>query len=143
MSRHLILKLTLLITLFSCGVRAYVKADTLDYWHVKYNGKLIRKYNKTVDNNSGRVISINSKTVKTSDRITVNYGRDTPCHDCTTELLLETYTKKQFTIVSGKGTLNPLSFSVVDVKKWGGKSFDVFYREKGRRDILLFSIKFT
>jgi len=126
------------VLLYGCCLSC--KADTIDYWHVKYNNKLILEY---TGSNANRLVTINLAGVKKADRITVNYGRDTPCSDCATELVFEDEKKKQYSIAKGKGTFNPLSFFISDIKKLSGKYFQVYYREGRQSKLLLFSIKLT
>ncbi|MFM2307872.1 MAG: hypothetical protein RLZZ367_2541 [Bacteroidota bacterium] len=117
------------------------KADTIDFWHVYYNGVKIREYNGyAVD-----IISLKADSVGSNDSITVKYFRDTPCYDCATNVTVEDDKHHVITTDNGKGTFSPVSFLLKKVVDSGIKFFEVFYSEgeiKSRADkILLFRIK--
>ena len=119
-----------------------VKADTIDYWHVYYNKVKLKEFNQF---NSKEPILLNVRDIK-SDTLTVKYFRDTPCFDCTTFLSVEDTKHQNILTSEGKGTFNPVSFSVkvlIQFKENSGQElFEVYYFEDDRTSkILLFRIK--
>ncbi len=113
--------LILLFTLCSFAV----KADTIDFWHVYYNGRLIKQCNGfgTCE------LTLKSKRVKSIDSLSFMYCRDTRCSECQTTISIED--KKGISILEGKGigTCNPIKFSVRDILAHNarGEPFLVFY----------------
>jgi len=112
--------------------------DTIDYWHVRYNGKLIKEYNANVYQ---KIIRFKSTQIKTNDIISVAYGNDTPCSSCETELILSDSKKRKHSLTKGKGTFKPLTFSLSDAQKTGGKVFDIYFHDAYNRTVYLFTIK--
>ncbi|MBK7109536.1 MAG: hypothetical protein IPH61_10530 [Bacteroidetes bacterium] len=53
--------------------------DTLDYWHVYINDKVVAKFN---ENSKDLTINIKKTELKVNDIITVRYGNDHPCINC-------------------------------------------------------------
>jgi hypothetical protein len=53
--------------------------DTLDYWHVYLNDKLIAEFN---ENSTNLMINIKKVELKGNAIVTVRYGSDHPCVDC-------------------------------------------------------------
>jgi len=131
------------------------KCDTIDFWHVFYNKKMIGDFDQYPERRMegkhiGNEIVINTKIVKNNDSIKVKYFRDTPCDECSTSLMIENENHDRVLVSKGRGTFNPVSFSVKDLivekKRSGNASFMVFYsEEQGRYGIhksMLFRIKF-
>ncbi|MFD0748853.1 hypothetical protein ACFQZS_01785 [Mucilaginibacter calamicampi] len=127
---------TLIFLLLLCTVITS-RADTIDYWHVRYNGKLIREYNI---HEYEKIIHIKALTLKASDSISVNYSNDRPCSNCETGLILLDDRKIKHSIVKGNGMFKPLTFSLKDAQNIGGKSFDIYYSDRYKTDLYLFTI---
>lgn len=53
--------------------------DTLDFWRVYLNDKLIAEFNEA---SKDFTIHLKKSELKSSDSITVRYGSDHPCVDC-------------------------------------------------------------
>lgn len=131
----------LLFTLFAGIV---CKADTIDYWHVYYNKTKIKEFNQF---NGSALLVLKKAAIKKGDSLTIRYFRDTPCFDCMTSLAAED--AKHHIIVNGhgKGTGNPVSFSLADLfdpkRQSRYDSFEVYYSEDSHRKkrVLLFHIK--
>lgn len=138
------MKTLLLIIFCLIGISHTVKADTLDYWHVYYNQTKIREFNQY----GTHEIRLKLDSLKSGDSITVKYFRDTPCFDCRAYLTVENEKHHVFLTSSGKGTFNPISFSVnklIELRQQGYiQTFEIFYFEgeiKSRSDkILIFRI---
>jgi hypothetical protein len=126
------MKKTFLILLTILGLSQITKADTIAYWHIYYNMTKIREFNIT----GTHEIIIRLDRIKSSDSITVIYFRDTPCSECSTFLTVD----HKILTSKGKGTFNPISFSLTDLieyKKSSNKNFfDIFYYEVQNRNVL-------
>ncbi|MBO9202435.1 MULTISPECIES: hypothetical protein [Niastella] len=140
------MKLLLLLLLALTGISQTTRADTIDYWHVYYNKIKIKECN---DYNI-RDIIIKTDKVKSGDVITVYYFRDTPGSEAITNLSIEDGKHHVVFASKGKGTGNPISFSLKDLlaykQKSGGNDFEIFYFYNAIGNIadpkLLFRIKF-
>lgn len=53
--------------------------DTIDYWNVYINNKLVAEFN---ENSKDLTLNIKKSELKGNDIITVRYGNDHPCMDC-------------------------------------------------------------
>ena len=139
------MKNILFILLAAFGIAQTAKGDTTDFWHVYYNQTKIQEFGQ----GGYYEITLKRDSIKNGDTITVKYFRDTPCSICPTFLTVENDKHEIFVVSSGKGTLNPVSFSVnrmIELSKQGGKqTFEVFYSENEFNSlagkILLFRIK--
>lgn len=118
----------ILITVF--GFAQTIKADTIDNWHVYYNKNKIAEFNVFGKNE----INLNENSIKNGDSLSVEYGTDTPCWDCSTHLTVEDEEHHILITSKGKGTFNPVSFSLKDLvalkKKVGKNFFKVYYSER-------------
>jgi hypothetical protein len=72
------------IALLICFLSSFgqLKADTVDVCHVFYNKKKIAE----LFYYGPLVLKLKLDTVKKKDEISVNYGDDTPCHECASSL---------------------------------------------------------
>ena len=111
--------------------------DTLDYWHVYVNHKLIAQFNGMSKN---LAITIKKSEIKSTDSITVRYGTDHPCSDCYYTLIVsadfmrkepEAVTKENFgkLAIPLKELLNILKIEGIDKFR-----FYYYRREKTGRD---------
>lgn len=120
------------------------KADTIDYWHVYYNKTKIKEFNQI---SRGKTLVFKIANIKKKDSITVKYFRDTPCFDCVTSLTAEDEKHYVVVINHGKGTFNPVSFSLADILRYKEQNnkdyFEVYYYETHSvaDKILLFRMK--
>ena len=112
--------------------------DTLDYWHVYYNGVKIRAYNLLVNEGKEalpyKTISLRLDSIKGYDSVTVLYGSDTPCPVC--DIYLSFYDGLHEIVIGSTkshGLKSPVSFKLkklVDFEKGRGtKTFEIFYTE--------------
>ena len=139
------MKNALLIFLTVLGLSQMTKADTIDFWHVYYNKAKIREFNQY----STREIILKLNKIKSGDSITVRYFRDTPCSYCSTYLTVESGKHHVILTSKGKGTYNPISFSLKDLIAYrmssGKNYFDIFYFERENKSlsnkIFIFRIK--
>ena len=106
------------------------KADTIDYWHVYYNNRKIKEFNQ---NSTDRTIILGLQKIKAKDSLAVRYFNDTPCMECDTFLEFEDSEHNVVMTSKGKGTSNPISFSlkrIIDVeKKINNGSIEIYYFE--------------
>lgn len=89
-------------------------ADTIDFWHVFYNNKLIKEYNGY---NLGNPLIIKIDSIKAEDSITVKFFPDTPCADCDSYLMIEYPFLNRAFIAHETYTFWPLKLSLADLKK--------------------------
>jgi hypothetical protein len=129
----------LIVLISTFGFFSSAKADTIDYWHVYYNNIKIKEYNQY---SKGEIV-LKIENIKKTDSLTIKYFRDTPCHDCLTNLTIESGYNFIVTKVEGTGTYNPIKVSVFDlVLKINRDYYKAYYYEKNKPDkILLFRIK--
>jgi len=117
--------------------------DTIDYWHVYYNGVMISDFSQL---GTTRIIILKMDSIRTTDSITVKYFRDTPCFYYSTSLMAKD--EKDLTVLTNtdKGTFTPISFYLKDLIEYKKKNqndiFEIFYFEENRAGkILLFKIR--
>lgn len=107
-----------------------MNADTIDFWHVYYNGVKIHEFNVL---SKGKVVLKSSK-IKSSDSLMVKYFNDTPCRSCETYLSFENTNTKALVSIKGLGTFNPVKISLLELlqhfKTEGLKTCNVYYVEK-------------
>jgi len=124
--------------------------DTVDYWRVYYNGVKLRDYDlgytsfKDAFNYTKIIFKLDS--IKGEDSITVRYGSDTPCFDCTKYLAFYDGTNE---VIIGKSTglRSPVSFilkELINFRNRTGKNiFDIFYSEDPSESVHRKHIVFT
>ena len=139
------MKQIFLILISTLGLSSFVKADTIDFWHVYYNNVKIQEFNEY----SKGEIHFKVKDIKKTDTLTIKYFRDTPCDNCETQVSIENGKHFVITKVNGIGTFNPIKISVYDLLQYHLKAdkevYEVFYHEGkiiGRTQrVLIFRIK--
>jgi hypothetical protein len=143
----------LLIFFLAIGFADIAKADTIDFWHVYYNGIKIKEFNQY----SKGEVSLKLKDIKKTDYLTILYFRDTPCEDCETKVEVEKtqIINGQKLIVAkgtGVGTFKPIKIFlssafepiIMDMQQdvFYSESFFVYYSEEGFEEkVLLFKLK--
>jgi hypothetical protein len=99
--------------------------DTLDYWHVYINDKLVAEFN---ENSKDLTIEIKKTELKVNDIITVRYGTDHPCVACFYGLTVIADFKRKAPEVETKEHFGKLSIpfkDLLDIQKTDG--IDKFY----------------
>lgn len=86
--------------------------DTIDYWHVYMNDKLIAKFNA---NSKDLNVNIKKMELKNSDVITVRYGSDNSCIDCSYGLIILVEIKRKLPEVQSKERFGKLSIPIKDL----------------------------
>jgi hypothetical protein len=134
-----------LIFLFTLiGFYKAAHADTVDYWHVYYNGVKIKEFQQFKSND----VLIEAKIIRTNDSLRVVLFTDTPCRECQ-QLVTISAEASGSNLVKVKGRLegNGISFSLNDLlqysKQSGKKSFKVV-RSNGpdiRKETFLFTVR--
>ncbi|MBX9851502.1 MAG: hypothetical protein K2X86_07055, partial [Cytophagaceae bacterium] len=95
------MKRVLLVFFFISAFSFEGMCDTIDVWHVLYNGKTLKELNLY---HQGYEIRLKASEIKKGDSITIKYSRDTPCSDCSTNLLIRDDNSVQLALIHGKGT---------------------------------------
>ncbi len=106
--------------------------DTLDYWHVYINDKLVAEFN---ENSKDLTINIKKTELKGNDIITVRYGTDHPCVDCLYGLTVIADFKRKAPEVETKEHFGKLSIpfkDLLDIQKTDGinKFYFNYYERK-------------
>ncbi len=140
------MKKTALTFLLFIGFSYVAKADTTDYFHIYFNDDRI----KMADELHPAVLTFNAQKVQKTDSITVKPSKDAPCYTCKTFLYVENMQGVLLQKAVGKGTFNPITFSLKDLVGDGQKPMDyrVFYAEENANTkngesskVLIFTIK--
>ena len=132
-----------LITVFIMSFSLSAKSDTIDFWHIYYNGVKIKECNQLAINE----IALKLKKIKREDSIIVKYFRDTPCFNCKSILDIEDDKGILILKATGNGTLSPIKFAIKDILRNSKrrKRIKVFYREEppkpASQNFLLFYIR--
>jgi hypothetical protein len=114
--------------LLLCISFSYVtKADTTDYFHIYFNDDRIKMANES----HPAELIFNVDKIQKTDSITVKPSKDAPCYDYKTFLYVENNQGVLIQTATGKGTFNPITFSLKDVVEQGRKekTYRVFYNE--------------
>lgn len=118
---------------------ADIKSDTIDYWHIAYNSKIIAKYTAF----DKAPIRIKKSTVKDGDILSVTYGDDTPGDAHHTGLYVLDANKKRIVITTAKEG-EPLKFylnyALATQKQYHLKYLDFYYFDD-KRDHFIFRLK--
>ncbi|MFT4666353.1 MAG: hypothetical protein ACI8YQ_001768 [Polaribacter sp.] len=119
----------LLLTLSFKGFST--ELDTLDYWHVYYNDKVIAKFNSVSKDLN---VKIDRSEIKESDTISIRYGKDTRCPNCKYILFVRDEKKRKLRITESDQFWSKLSFGLVDLTEFGRKNeskrYDFHYWEQ-------------
>jgi len=111
--------------------------DTIDYWHVYINDKLVAEFN---ENSKDLTINIKKTELKGNDIITVRYGNDHPCVDCYYGLTVFAEFKRKAPEVETKEHFGKLSIpfeDLLDIQKTDGISrfsFNYYERPNNEKD---------
>lgn len=107
-----------------------INADTIDFWHVFYNGVKIHEFNVL---SKGKVVLKSSK-IKSLDSLTVKYFKDIRCSSCETYLSFENNKSKALVSTQGQGTFDPVKISLLELQRHFKterlKTCNVYYVEK-------------
>lgn len=128
-------KLFLLLVFLMISLSGF--CDTLDYWHVYVNHKLIAKFN---EGSQDLIIKIKKSKIKSTDSIIVRYGTDHPCSDCHYALVVSADFKRKEPEAITKGNFGKLTIALkelIDIQKTDGTTrfyFNYCERRKAVRD---------
>ena len=140
------MKKTILILSLFLGCHHLAKADTTDYWHIYFNDDRI----KMCDATHPAELLFNAEKIQATDSITVKPSMEMPCYDCKTLLFVENTEGSLLATAIGKGTFNPITFSLKDVANSPSKNkeYRVFFsqespnsKEKTFKKVFLFTIR--
>ena len=138
-------KIALTLLLF-IGFSYIVKADTTDYFHIYFNDERI----KMADEAHPAALTYNGQKIKETDSITIKPSKNVPCYSCKTFLYVENGKDVLVQKAVGKGTFNPIIFSLKDLADAGQKPMEyrIFYSEENPNGkggetakILIFTIR--
>ena len=125
------MKLILILAFTQISLNGY--CDTLDFWHVYVNDKLIAEFN---DLSKDLEISLKKNDIKNTDLITVRYGNDHPCFDCTYGLFAFAEIMQKLPEVQTSDHFSKLSIplkKLLEIRKREGiNSFRFIYYEKSK-----------
>jgi len=121
----------LLLTLSFKGFST--ELDTLDYWHVYKNDKIIAKFNSVSKDLN---IKIKKSEIKETDTISIRYGKDTRCSNCKYILFVRDEKNRKLRITESDEFWGKLSFGLTDLTEFGRKNeskrYDFYYWERNR-----------
>jgi len=128
--KRLLLVLIILVSIKSYGT----KLDTLDYWHVYLNEKVIAKYNSV---SKDLTIKLDKTIITKNDTISIRYGKDTRCVNCEYVLFVSDEKKRKLRITQSKIFWDKLSFNLKDLVDFGDKNgskiYNFYYWEKDEK----------
>jgi hypothetical protein len=78
--------------LFAITIPALCQADTIDFWHVYLDNKLIKEFSLITDNPS---IEIKKSDINKNSILTIKYFRDTDRHKCKEYLIVRNSENEQ------------------------------------------------
>ncbi len=122
----------IIIILLTLSFKGFsTELDTLDYWLVYRNDKIIAKFNALSKDLS---IKIDKSEIKKSDTISIRYGKDTRCLNCTYILFVRDEKKRKLRITESDNYWSKLSFRLADLIEFGQKNkskrYDFYYWER-------------
>jgi hypothetical protein len=133
--------LTIIGLLLVLSLSGFCQSDTISYWHVVFNDKLVYKFSETSENPS---VNLKYTEINKDSELTIKYYRDTPCNKCPTYLAIRDITGKTTLTVKGKGTANNMTIQLYKlVKNYNythTSSFRVYYLDSKFSDQLLFTL---
>ncbi|PWG04048.1 hypothetical protein DIS07_14755 [Polaribacter aquimarinus] len=125
-------RIIIIILLLTLSFKGFsTELDTLDYWHVYKNDKIIAKFNSVSKDLN---IKINKSEIKESDTISIRYGKDTRCSNCKYILFVRDEKKRKLRITESDKYWDKLSFGFLDLIEFGQKNkskrYDFYYWER-------------
>ena len=78
--------------LFTITISGLCQADTIDYWYVFLDNKLIKEISLITENPS---IEIKKSDINNNSFLTIQYFRDTYCQKCKKYLIIRNFENKQ------------------------------------------------
>jgi hypothetical protein len=125
--------------LFTLTFSAFSQADTISYWHVYLNNKPINEFSITSEN---PIVEIPSDLSR-SAVLTIEYFKDTSCHNCRTFLVISDTNDNIIDKIKGSDTnkyyLKLKRLLSENVKK---STFKLYMRESPYQDQFLFTLTF-
>ena len=108
-----------------------LELDSLDYWHVYYNDKVIAKFNSASRDLN---IKVDKSEIKKSDTISIKYGKDTRSPNYKYILFVRDEKRRKLRITQSNKFWGKLSFGLNDLiefgRKNGSKRYDFYYWER-------------
>ena len=128
----------ILLLVVSCPA---VHADTIDYWHVFYNNRILEKFSSTSRDPS---VTLQLGSIGPRDTLSVKYFKDTPCMKCPVNLLIQDDQKNTLRQFKSYGTGSSLAIPLKDLAEFKRKravnSF-IFYYYEGDYKLRIFLFK--
>ena len=136
--KRFLLAIGLLLTLTISG---FCQADTISYWHVYLNDKVIAEFSVVTENPT---IDINISDLSKNPILTVVYFRDTPCQECRTYLTISNSKDKILFKIKGFGTLNKHNLKLTRLiklyTKGKGSDYRLYFKEPPFQDQYLLTL---
>ena len=122
----------IIILLLTLSFKGFcTELDTLDYWHVYKNDKVIAKFNSVSKDLN---IKIKKSEIKETDTISIRYGKDTRCSNCKYILFVRDEKNRKLRITESDEFWSKLSFGLADLTEFGRKNeskrYDFYYWER-------------
>ncbi|WP_064967211.1 hypothetical protein [Tenacibaculum ovolyticum] len=126
-------KIIIILLLISSFKGFSTGLDTLDYWQVYKNDKIIAKFNSVSKDLN---IKINKSEIRESDTISIRYGKDIRCSNYKYILFVRDEKKRKLRIIKSDKYWDKLSFGLLDLIEFGQKNkskrYDFYYWERNR-----------
>jgi hypothetical protein len=129
--------------IFTITISALCQADTISYWHIYLDNKLINEFSLTTDN---PLVEIKESDVNRNSTLTIEYFRDTYCHNCDKYLIVRNSEDKQISKIRRSRNLNKHTLKLKRLVKMFSKgkesSFRMYFRTVPDLEICLFTLTF-
>ena len=111
--------------LLTSTISGFCQADTISYWHVYLDNKVIAEFSVVTENPT---IEISTSDLRRNPILKVVYFRDTPCQDCRTYLTICNSKDEILFKIKGSGTLNKHNLKLTRLIKLYAKGMDSDFR---------------
>jgi hypothetical protein len=130
--------------LFTVTISGFCQADTISYWHVYLDNKLINEFSVIIDS---PIVKIKASDINKNSILTVDYFRDTPRHNSRKYLVICNSEDNIISKIKGIGTLNKYTLKldrlIEKYSKGKESSFKIYFKEAPYQDQYLFTLTFN
>jgi hypothetical protein len=124
-------------------ISGFCQSDTISYWHVSLDKKVIAEFSVVTENPSVEIIT---SDLSKNSILTVEYFRDTQCHDCRPCLTICNTEDEVLFKIKRSETLNKQNLKLTRLIKLYTKgkysSFRIYRKEPPFQDQYLFTLTF-